>query len=81
MTGPDTYLLAALTPDASMRSVNARSIAEFFAHQYESRSYALEHLHQWLQPSKQPNVAPFGQRGHWWRKRGPKVLCDCDVTA
>jgi len=24
-----------------------------------------EHLHQWLQPSKQPNVAPFGRLDGW----------------
>jgi len=42
---------------------------------------ASERLHQWLEPSKQPNVAPFGQRGHWWRKRGPKPVCDGGVTA
>ena len=39
-----------------------------------------EHLHQWLQPSKQPNVAPFGQRVHWWRNRSPKLGCDGGVT-
>jgi len=26
---------------------------------------AWEHLHQWLQPSKQPNVAPFGRLDGW----------------
>ena len=43
--------------------------------------HLLEHLHQWLQPSKQPNVAPFGRLDGWWLGSAPKLGCDGAVTA
>jgi len=62
--------------DVLLTSVMGMLRRWFPAHERSS-----EHLHQWLQPSKQSNVAPFGQRGYGWRKRGPKLVCDGGVTA